>query len=859
MPTLISFFLMLKLSMLWCYLVISRCLISLTDNVYQDGDMVINVFLPLYTYQTKLTEGTENTDIHQWTSPNNYQFVMALKFAIEEINTNAIILPNMSLGYSIYTAGPSQKDTMLSFLIWLTGQDKTLPNYNCKREEKSVAVITGTTWEISSIIGTLLGLYKHPQLTLGSFEPNMNDPGKFPSLYQIASKDSSLALGMVSLITHFRWNWIGLVFSDDEKGVHFVSELIPEMERNGIYLAFIEMIPVDHMFSIIESNVYYSPIARNSVKVVIIYGNTDSSLGVLFRTWEHIFPWRIWVTTSKWEVISAMRHFILDSFHGTLIFSQHHGEISTFKEFVKAVNPSKYPDDIFLSRLWEIYFDCAISNATCKSLKYCSSRGSLEFLPWYHFDMEMSDGSYHVYNAVYAVAHTLHKMHIQQVDIHGMKNRGRMKFAPWKLNHILKNIQFMNPNGDPVTLNPSQNLYVEYDILNFWNFPQGLGYKVKVVMFSPYMPNGKKLSLTEERIEWSIGLGQTPMSVCSESCRPGFRKSLQDGKALCCFDCSLCPENEISNGTVKCTHFRRDVDHCVKCPDGQYANMERRHCLEKTVTYLAYEDPLRMTLACMTLCFSTITTLILVVFVKYRKTPVVKANNSTLSYILLISLTFCFFCSFLFIGQPNTATCILQQTTFGVAFTVAVSTILAKTITVIMAFKSTTPGKRMRGFLRSEAPKFIIPTCTLIQIFFSGIWLVTSPPFVDEDAHSHHDQIIILCNKGSATAFYCNLGYLGVLSLGSFIVAFLARNLPDTFNEAKFLTFIMLVFCSVWITFLPVYYSTKGNVMVAVEIFSILASSAGILGCIFIPKFYIIFMRPEKNSLKSMRPRFQWK
>ncbi|XP_028640081.1 vomeronasal type-2 receptor 116-like [Grammomys surdaster] len=300
------------------------------------------------------------------------------------------------------------------------------------------------------------------------------------------------------------------------------------------------------------------------------------------------------------------------------------------------------------------------------------------------------------------------------------------------------------------------------------------------------------------------------------------------------------------------------MEQCVRCPDDKYANLQQTHCLQRAVSFLAYEDPLGMALGCMALSFSVLTALMLVTFMKHNDTPIVKANNRILSYILLISLFFCFLCSLLFIGHPSQATCILQQTTFGVFFTVAVSTVLAKTITVVMAFKLTTPGRRMRGMLAAVAPNLVTPICTLIQLVVCGTWLVTSPPFIDRDIQSEHGKTIIICNKGSVIGFHFVLGYLGSLALGSFALAFLARNLSDRFNEAKFLTFSMLVFCSVWITFLPVYHSTRGKVMVVVEVFSILASSAGLLGCIFVPKCYVILVRPDSKFIQKYKDKLHY-
>lgn len=117
-------------------------------------------------------------------------------------------------------------------------------------------------------------------------------------------------------------------------------------------------------------------------------------------------------------------------------------------------------------------------------------------------------------------------------------------------------------------------------------------------------------------------------------------------------------------------------------------------------------------------------------------------------------------------------------------------------------------------------------------------------------------NLILKINKGSVTGFHSVLGCRGCVVLGALLwlfFSFFAMNIPERFSEVKFLVFSILVFCRVWVTFLPVHHSTKQKVMMAVKVFSILISSAELLGCIFVLKCYIILIRPDSNSLKKYR------
>ncbi|XP_072006866.1 vomeronasal type-2 receptor 26-like [Engystomops pustulosus] len=331
-----------------------------------------------------------------------------------------------------------------------------------------------------------------------------------------------------------------------------------------------------------------------------------------------------------------------------------------------------------------------------------------------------------------------------------------------------------------------------------------------------------------------------PNGRCSESCLPGTRKVLREGYHICCYDCIPCAEGEFTNHS--------DSQNCRRCPEDEWPNERRNKCYVREQEYLSYEtDVLALVFSIFSMLLSLISVFMMGIFTIFWKSPIVRANNRTLSFILLSSLMFSLLCVFLFIGRPVDMTCMLRQTFFGIFFTVVVSSVLAKTIIVCIAFKATRPDSPWRKCVGVKLPYSVVLGCSSIQVVNAVIWLSVSPPY-QEYNRDYPGKTIIQCNEGSVLSFYLMLGYLGFLAAVSFVLAFMVRTLPDIYNEAKYITFSMLLFCSVWICAIPAYLSSRGKYMVIVEIFAILSSGGGILCCMFIPKCYNILVNPEVKS-----------
>ncbi|OBS71110.1 hypothetical protein A6R68_00349, partial [Neotoma lepida] len=431
---------------------------------------------------------------------------------MEEINRNPHILPNVSLLVNIKcNLMADKRKSGLS-----AKRSENFPNYYCKNQRKYLIMLTGPMWELPITLGPHLSMSTTPQtkhysfhlfhtvlmfydlqLYYGHFQPLLSVYEQFSDLYQMPPKDMSLPLAMASLLVYFRWNWVGVIISDEDRGIQFLSELKEKMQRNILCLAFVSIITNNEAQYIKMHIKYYKQIMMSTAKVVIVYGDKDSPIHLNFILWKSVKLNRIWISISQFDRITVFGDFLLDSFHGTLIFSHQISEMSGFKQFMQTVHPSNYSNKISFSRLWWIYFNCSLSSSNCKRLKNCSTTNLFEWLFRHEFGMSMSDSSYNLYNAVYAVAHSLHEMLLQQVDIQSQNTGKGLEFDS------RQNIQFVNPAGDLVNMNQKAKQDTEYDIFYITYFKEYCGIKVKIGEFSGHFPNDQKLYISDEMIEWA--------------------------------------------------------------------------------------------------------------------------------------------------------------------------------------------------------------------------------------------------------------------------------------------------------------------------------------------------------------------
>ncbi|KAK9405482.1 type-2 vomeronasal receptor [Crotalus adamanteus] len=801
-------------------------------NFYKPGDHLISVFLTARKFSL---QSLQFNGAPYLSSPLMISFgpgcTQRFIFAMEKINKNDQLLDNLTLGYNIHDNYDNTLGTSEALLDMLSTGEANVPNYSCGTQDNLLALLDAADSDISIQISTLVGPYKVPQIAYATTSETLSDKSQFPFFYRMAPKEGVHYPAIVQVLLHYRWTLIGLFASDTEEGENSMRALTPILVRNGICVVISQLFtsttsieplrdPISKWRQV-NVFVYFVRIGTILDAIQPIHLSLDSLPGTI--------EGKIWVISTFWEWKLEMNK----------LYKYIHSIWTFVYQRKKQLNENALESFFFgLPQFQDRCFHCSSKDAfSAKSRRRCTQKASVETEDLTDCILVLNDHNF--YSIVRTLAHTInaaYSFRSRRRRKEEKESLGTPRLQPWQFHPFLEKNELCNLSHLKLYLDQNGDVAADLNIMSSLILPEEDPTEEQIGSLE-----GQRLIISQDVLPRLELLNKSlPQSKCVENCHPGFFKRAREGEPVCCYDCIPCPEGTIST--------QEDTEKCTKCPDEQYPTKNRVQCIPKRRNFLSYAEQLGIILVSVALLLFLITVLILIIFMKYLETPIVKANNRDLSYILLVCLLLCFLASFFFIGQPRKATCLFRQMVFGIVFSVAVSSVLAKTITVVLAFLAIKPGNKVRRWLGKSLANSIILSGSAGQTFICALWLAVSPPFPDSDLHSQPGEIILQCNEGSVAMFYAVLGYMCFLAAICFIVAFLARNLPGAFNETKLITFSMLVFCSVWISFLPTYLSTKGKSMVAVQVFSILTSGAGLLVCIFFPKCYIIILRPDLNT-----------
>ncbi|NWW51288.1 CASR protein, partial [Pedionomus torquatus] len=849
------------------------------QRAQKKGDIILGGLFPIHfgvaAKDQDLKSRPESVECIRYNF-RGFRWLQAMIFAIEEINSSPTLLPNMTLGYRIFdTCNTVSKalEATLSFVAQNKIDSLNLDEFcNCSEHIPSTIAVVGATGSgISTAVANLLGLFYIPQVSYASSSRLLSNKNQFKSFLRTIPNDEHQATAMADIIEYFRWNWVGTIAADDDYGRPGIEKFREEAEERDICIDFSELIS---QYSDEEEIQQVVEVIQNSTARVIVVFSSGPDLEPLIKEIvRRNITGKIWLASEAWASSSliAMPEFfrVIGS---TIGFALKAGQIPGFREFLQKVHPKKSPNNGFAKEFWEETFNCYLpdgsknspsstsfhkgheeglgaGNGTAAFRPPCTGDENITSVETPYMDYTHLRISYNVYLAVYSIAHALQDIYTCTPG-KGLFTNGSCadikKVEAWQFLKHLRHLNFTNNMGEQVDFDEFGDLVGNYSIINWHLSPEdGSVVFEEVGHYNVYAKKGERLFINENKILWSGFSKEVPFSNCSRDCLPGTRKGIIEGEPTCCFECVDCPDGEYSDET--------DASACDKCPEDYWSNENHTSCIPKQIEFLSWTEPFGIALTLFAVLGIFLTSFVLGVFTKFRNTPIVKATNRELSYLLLFSLLCCFSSSLFFIGEPQNWTCRLRQPAFGISFVLCISCILVKTNRVLLVFEAKIPTSLHRKWWGLNLQFLLVFLCTFVQIVICVIWLYTAPPSSYRNHELEDEIIFITCHEGSLMALGFLIGYTCLLAAICFFFAFKSRKLPENFNEAKFITFSMLIFFIVWISFIPAYASTYGKFVSAVEVIAILAASFGLLACIFFNKVYIILFKPSRNTIEEVR------
>ncbi|XP_022370376.1 taste receptor type 1 member 1 isoform X2 [Enhydra lutris kenyoni] len=406
-----------------------------------------------------------------------------------------------------------------------------------------------------------------------------------------------------------------------------------------------------------------------------------------------------------------------------------------------------------------------------------------------------------------------------------------------KVNFLLHedNVIF-NDNGDPLS---------SYDIIA-WDW-SGSKWTFRVIGSSTGPP--VQLDINETKIRWHGKDNQVPKSVCSSDCLEGHQRVIV-GFHHCCFECVPCEAGTFLN--------KSDLHSCQPCGKEEWAPEGSETCFPRTVVFLTWREPISQVLLAANSLFLVLVTGTAGLFAWHLETPVVRSAGGRLCFFMLGSLAGGSCGLYGFFGEPTLPTCLLRQGLFALGFAIFLSCLTIRSFQLVFIFKfSAKVPTFYHAWVRNRGPSLFVGTSSVAQLLICLTWLAVWTPRPTREYQRFPQLVVLDCTEATSVGFMLAFAYNGLLSVSAFACSYLGKDLPENYNEAKCVTFSLLLNFVAWIGFFTTASVYQGKYLPAVHVLAALSSLSSGFGGYFLPKCYVILRRPELNSAEHFQASIQ--
>ncbi|KAH0626637.1 hypothetical protein JD844_001727, partial [Phrynosoma platyrhinos] len=343
-------------------------------------------------------------------------------------------------------------------------------------------------------------------ISYGAFDSALSDKSQFPFFYRMVPNELSQFIGMGLLLVHFGWKWIGLIAPDNEDGIKFTRVISQEMGKINACIESIILLPDYCQFEAEPMNKLSTKLSKLSSNVTVVHGETDKLILLNLALSEKQIGGKVWIITAVWDFTShfSKKPWNLTAFHGAISLGVPKHEIPGFQDFLSSIDPQQYSNDFYLKNFWAQVFKCSwpfymLDPAWPK----CNGTEKLKDVSIDQFNMKTSSLSYSISNAVYAIAHILHKIY----SFHSKKKRNArvelLDIQAWQLHPFLRKVRFNNCVGEEVFFDENADLHSGYDILNWVILPNNTPVATQLGSLENLDAMDPTITINDEAVVWN--------------------------------------------------------------------------------------------------------------------------------------------------------------------------------------------------------------------------------------------------------------------------------------------------------------------------------------------------------------------